>query len=63
MCPYVPNCDGYPLGLSATPETLIYMRNLLPKGTNWAAFGIAHIQMPMVTQTTLLGGNPRWITT
>ena len=46
-------------GLPATPETMIYMRNLLPKGALWAAFGIARMQMPMVAQATLLGGNVR----
>jgi uncharacterized protein (DUF849 family) len=46
-------------GLPATPETLIYMRNLLPAGAVWAAFGIARMQMPMVAQAVLLGGNVR----
>ena len=46
-------------GLPATAETMIYMRNLLPKDTVWAAFGIARMQMPMVAQSTLLGGNVR----
>jgi len=46
-------------GLPATPETLIYMKNLLPKGANWAAFGIARMEMPMVAQAVLLGGNVR----
>ena len=46
-------------GLPATPETLIYMKSLLPKGANWAAFGIARMQMPMVAQSVLLGGNVR----
>ncbi len=46
-------------GLPATPETMIYMRNLLPQGANWAAFGIARMQMPMVAQSVLLGGNVR----
>ena len=46
-------------GLPATPETLIYMRNLLPQGANWAAFGIARMQMPLVAQAVLLGGNVR----
>ena len=46
-------------GLPATPETLIYMKSLLPKGANWAAFGIARMQMPMVAQAALLGGNVR----
>ena len=46
-------------GLPATPETLIYMKSLLPKDANWAAFGIARQQMPMVAQAALLGGNVR----
>lgn len=46
-------------GLPATPETMIYMRDLLPKNANWAAFGIARMQMPMVAQAVLLGGNVR----
>lgn len=46
-------------GLPATPETMIYMRNLLPKNAIWAAFGIARMQMPMVAQAVLLGGNVR----
>lgn len=46
-------------GLPATPETLIYMRSLLPKDVNWAAFGVARQQMPMVAQAVLLGGNVR----
>jgi len=46
-------------GLPSTAETLIYMRNLLPKGAIWAAFGVARMQMPMVAQAVLLGGNVR----
>jgi len=46
-------------GLPATPETLIYMKSLLPKGANWAAFGVARMQIPMVAQSVLLGGNVR----
>jgi uncharacterized protein (DUF849 family) len=46
-------------GLPATPETMIYMRSLLPANAIWAAFGIARQQMPMVAQAVLLGGNVR----
>lgn len=46
-------------GLPSTAETLIYMKNLLPKGANWAAFGVARMQMPIVAQAVLLGGNVR----
>lgn len=50
---------GTKWGLPATPETMIYMKNLLPNGAQWAAFGIARMQMPMVAQAVLLGGNVR----
>ena len=46
-------------GLPATTETMLYMRNLLPKDAIWAAFGVARMQMPMVAQAVLLGGNVR----
>lgn len=60
--------DGTPLyqfvlgvkwGAPATPETMMYMRNLLPKGVNWTGFGIAKDQMPMVAQAVLLDGHVR----
>jgi uncharacterized protein (DUF849 family) len=50
---------GTKWGLPATPETMIYMRDLLPEGAIWAAFGIARMQMPMAAQAVLLGGNVR----
>lgn len=43
----------------ATPETMIYLRDLLPKEAIWAGFGIARMEMPMVAQAVLLGGNVR----
>jgi len=43
----------------ATPETMIYLRSLLPPGAQWAGFGIGRAQMPMVAQSVLLGGNVR----
>jgi uncharacterized protein (DUF849 family) len=43
----------------ATPETMLYMRSLLPAGAIWASFGIGRAQMPMVAQAVLLGGNVR----
>lgn len=46
-------------GLPASPQTLIYMKSLLPKDAVWAAFGIARMQMPIVAQAILLGGNVR----
>lgn len=46
-------------GAPADPETMLYMRNLLPPGSSWAGFGIARMEMPMLAQAVLLGGNVR----
>lgn len=43
----------------ADAETMIYLRNLLPREAVWAGFGIGRMQMPMVAQAVLLGGNVR----
>lgn len=60
--------DGVPLfqmvlgvlwGAPATTETMIYQRSLIPANAQWAAFGIARDEMPMVAQSALLGGNVR----
>jgi len=31
----------------------------LPQGSNWAGFGVGAMEMPMVAQAVLLGGNIR----
>jgi len=50
---------GIPYGAAATPETMTYMRNQLPPGSRWAAFGISRQQFPMLAQAVLLGGHVR----
>ena len=35
------------------------MRDALPPGSHWSAFGLGRMQMPMVAQSVLLGGNVR----
>ncbi len=50
---------GVKYSASATPESMIYMRNLLPPGSRWSAFGISSQQFPMLAQALLLGGNLR----
>ena len=50
---------GVKWGAPATPQSMIYMRDLLPPEAVWAGFGIAALQMPMVAQAALLGGNVR----
>jgi uncharacterized protein (DUF849 family) len=52
-------CLGIAWGQPATPEAMMYMRNLLPKDSPWFAFGISLHQFPMVAQTVLLGGHVR----
>jgi uncharacterized protein (DUF849 family) len=50
---------GVNYGLAATPETMLYVRNLLPPGSQWAAFGIGPMAFPMLAQALLLGGHVR----
>jgi uncharacterized protein (DUF849 family) len=50
---------GVKWGAPADSETLIYMRNLLPAGAEWAALGVGRLEMPIVAQSILLGGNVR----
>ena len=52
-------CLGIAWGQPATPEAMTYMRNLLPPGSPWFAFGISLHQFPMVAQSVLLGGHVR----
>ncbi|MGD9264826.1 MAG: 3-keto-5-aminohexanoate cleavage protein [Lysobacterales bacterium] len=60
--------DGTPLyqfvlgilwGAPADPETVLYMRNLLPKGVQWTAMGIGRNQMKMAALSVACGGNVR----
>jgi uncharacterized protein (DUF849 family) len=52
-------CLGIPWGAEADTESMLAMRNALPPGANWAGFGISRMEMPMVAQAVLLGGNVR----
>jgi len=52
-------CLGIAWAAPATPESMMFMRDLLPPGALWAAFGIGPAQFPMVAQAVLLGGNVR----
>jgi uncharacterized protein (DUF849 family) len=60
--------DGRPLfqfvlgvagGAPASTESMLALRNMLPTGAFWAAFGISRHEFPMVAQAALLGGNVR----
>ena len=52
-------CLGIPYGAPANTGSMKNMVEMLPQGSNWAAFGIGAMQMPMVAQAVLLGGNVR----
>ena len=52
-------CLGISWAQPATTEAMAYMRNLLPAGSPWFAFGISLHQFPTVAQAVLLGGDPR----
>lgn len=52
-------CLGIPWGAPADTNAMKAMRDLLPAGAMWAGFGISRMQMPMVAQAVLLGGNVR----
>jgi uncharacterized protein (DUF849 family) len=50
---------GVKYGFAATPETLLYARNLLPAGATWSAFGIGRFEFPIVAQSWIAGGHVR----
>ena len=50
---------GVKYGLNTDPVTLLYMRDQLPSGAIWAAFGISRAEFPIVAQAWLLGGHIR----
>jgi len=43
----------------ADTRTILYMRDLLPPDALWAALGIGRLEMPVLAQAALLGGNVR----
>ena len=50
---------GVKYGFDASPETMLYARDLLPPGSTWTGFGIGRSEFPMVAQAWLLGGHVR----
>ena len=50
---------GIQFGFAPLAETLVYARNLLPAGAQWAAFGIGRMAYPMLAQSWILGGHVR----
>jgi len=52
-------CLGIKYAAPATPQVMLAMRDALPPGALWSGFGLGRMQMPMVAQAVLLGGNVR----
>jgi uncharacterized protein (DUF849 family) len=52
-------CLGIKYGAPATSAVMLAMRDALPPNVYWSAFGVGRMQMPMVAQAVLLGGNVR----
>jgi uncharacterized protein (DUF849 family) len=57
--PYYQLCLGVIGNAPATPEAMLALRDMLPPGSIWSAFGVSRCEMPMVAQAVLLGGNVR----
>jgi uncharacterized protein (DUF849 family) len=52
-------CLGIAGGTPATTEAMLALRNALPQGAQWGAFGISRHEFPMVAQAAILGGHVR----
>jgi 3-dehydrocarnitine:acetyl-CoA trimethylamine transferase len=52
-------CLGIRYGAPATSAAMKAMCDALPPGVHWSGFGVGRMQMPMVAQAVLLGGNAR----
>lgn len=52
-------CLGIRWGAAADTRNFLAMVDQLPPGANWAGFGVGAMEMPMVAQAVLLGGNIR----
>jgi len=50
---------GVKYGMPATPESMLYLRNMLPENALWTGFGVGRQAFPMVAQSVLLGGHVR----
>ena len=46
-------------GIEATPDNLLFMKNLLPSDIPWSVMGVGRTQLPMITMGIILGGHIR----
>jgi uncharacterized protein (DUF849 family) len=52
-------CLGVLGAMPATVDNLIYLKNRLPKGSTWSAFGVGAGHLPILFSTLALGGHIR----
>lgn len=52
-------CLGVLGGMPATVENLLYLKNHLPEGSTWSAFGVGAAHLPILYATLALGGHLR----
>ena len=57
--PWFQLCLGIAWGAPATTEAMLALKQLVPAGGIWSAFGISRAQFPMVAQAVILGGHVR----
>jgi uncharacterized protein (DUF849 family) len=57
--PVIQFCLGWPASAPATPETIAYMKGLLPADAAWLAFGRGLCAFPVAAMSILFGGNVR----
>lgn len=57
--PWLQFCLGIPWGAPASTETMQAMRQMIPSGAIWSAFGISRHQFTMAAQAAILGGHVR----
>ena len=50
---------GVKYAAAATPESLAYLKSILPAGCTWSAFGLGRMEFPMLATSFLLGGHVR----
>ena len=50
---------GVKYGAASTPQTLMYLKSLLPPDCEWTAFGLGRMEFPIAAQSFLLGGHVR----
>jgi 3-dehydrocarnitine:acetyl-CoA trimethylamine transferase len=57
--PWFQICLGIPWSTPATTHTMKALADALPADSLWSGFGLSRMEMPMVAQAVLLGGNAR----